>query len=172
MQSQKCTQRVTTPKSIRRFCLLRKPSTCFLWLLKASISLHSWTTCTQAKTCQHTMCIERKQICQPSLQNSPLGKSTKLCMQNSIVSTTRRKACSHESSWNHRGAVVGRCGTVVGNITGLTTLPRRDCVGVMVFVHIACLAAVVAAIMEAIVEAWWKRRGRPRYSTRCVVTGI
>ena len=38
---------------------------------------------------------------------------------------TRRKACSHESSWNHRGAVVGRRGTVVGNITSPTMLPRH-----------------------------------------------
>ena len=40
-----------------------------------------------------------------------------------------------------------------------TTLPRRDHVGVVAFVHIACLAALVATIMEAIVEVSWKRRG-------------
>ena len=85
---------------------------------------------------------------------------------------TRRKACSHESSWSPRGPSWGtslapRCFDDTS-----TTLPRWDHVGIVAFVHIACLAALVAAIMEAIVEVSWKRRGRPRYSTRCVLTDL
>ena len=43
----------------------------------------------------------------------------------STVAYTRRKACSHESSWSRRGALVGRRGTVVGNITSPTMLRRH-----------------------------------------------
>ena len=47
------------------------------------------------------------------------------CFCWSILHVTRRKACSHESSWSHHGAVVGCRGTVVGNVTSPTMLRRH-----------------------------------------------
>ena len=84
---------------------------------------------------------------------------------------------------NRRGTIVEPSWAVVGPSWGTslaprcfddtsTTLPRWDHAGVVAFLHIACLAALVAAIMEAIVEVSWKRRGRPRYSTRYVLTDL
>ena len=84
---------------------------------------------------------------------------------------------------NRRGTIVEPSWAVIGPSWGTslaprcfddtsTTLPRRDHVGVVAFVHIACLAALVAAIMEATVEVSWKCHGQPRYSTRCVLTDL